>query len=111
MDIDSYGYVVLVAGLGMAIVFLFLWFLSGLMSLIQVMFGGRERNLGDPESALAVHKPTTRSARQERVWVIAAAAAFLEAERTDKKSVPGPWVSGRANHADPWLSATPTRMP
>ncbi len=109
MDIDSYGYVVLVAGLGMAIVFLFLWFLSGLMSLITKLFGDRERNPQRREQESAAPNGATPIAYRGKNWVIAAAVAFLEAEHLDHSSDPGPWVSGRAHHEDPWLSAPSRR--
>ncbi len=105
MDIESYGYVVLVAGLGMTIVFLFLWFLSGLMSLIKILFGDREGSPQPQEQELVAPGEAPPVAYRGKNWVIAAAVAFLEAEQLDQSSDPGPWTSGRAHHEDPWLTA------
>ncbi len=105
MDIESYGYVVLVAGLGMAIVFVFLWFLSGLMSLIKIVFGGEDRGPLQQKQESVAPNGAPPVAYRGKNWVIAAAVAFLEAEQLDQSSDPGPWTSGRAHHEDPWLTA------
>jgi len=109
MDIDSYGYVILVAALGMGIVFVFLWFLSGLMSLIKRVFGDSDvpRKVVDKiEPVLADAAPL---AYRGHNWLIAAAVAYLEAEQFDQSSDPAPWVSARAHHEDPWLVAPSRR--
>lgn len=105
MDINSYGYVILVAGLGMAIVFLFLWLLSGLMSLIKIVFGGEGRVPRQQKQESVALNEAVPVAYRGKNWVIAAAVAFLEAEALDQSSDPTPWTSGRAHHEDPWLTA------
>ena len=102
MDISAYGYVIIAAVLGMAIVFLFLWFLSGLMSLIRRVFSEREP-AGAPSGGAAIPEEADR-------WLVAAAVAFLEAEERDRAPDPTPWVAGRAHHEDPWLSAPSRRQ-
>lgn len=107
MNSEAYGYVVLVAILGMSIVFLFLWFLSGIMSAIKLIFGVREHpgtagvtTTDEPARGLAKH--------DDQTWIIATVTAFLDAEERERASDPGPWIAGRPAHGDPWLTA-PTR--
>ena len=104
MDIGSYGYVLLVAALGMAIVFLFLWFLSGLMSLIKRLFDDGPARTRRKTEAQDTPLQSTPVAFRGNNWLVAAATAFLEAELLDQSSDPGPWVRNRPREG-PWLSA------
>jgi Na+-transporting methylmalonyl-CoA/oxaloacetate decarboxylase gamma subunit len=106
VNVENFSYVLVVAALGMAVVFLFLWFLSGLMTLIRRMFGERTTS-GKVERKAAgadAHGSTDGGAQSE--WILAAAVAFLEAEAADAKADPSAWVSGRESGTNPWIAAT-----
>lgn len=106
MDITAYSYVIVVAALGMGIVFVFLWMLSGLMTLIRRVFSdgpGQTTRIESPSELDAGAPPL---AYQGNNWIVASVVAYLEAEQLDQASDPGPWVSGRSHHEDPWMTAT-----
>ena len=105
MNTSAFIYVILVAALGMGIVFLFLWFLSGVMSLIKRVFGEREQLPRPVKNEALQTLGEAPIAYRGNNWLIAAVAAYLEAEQLDQSSDPGPWITGRAHHEDPWLSA------
>tara|TARA_B100000614_G_scaffold201272_1_gene182555 strand:+ start:324 stop:641 length:318 start_codon:yes stop_codon:yes gene_type:complete len=91
VNVESYGYVVLTAAVGMGIVFLFLIILSLLMVVIRGVFGERPR----PTAAAATGGETaaTTDSSAERPadtveqgvprWVIAGALAYLAEEERD----------------------------
>ena len=108
MNTQSYGYVILVALIGMGIVFVFLTILSLLMTAIQSVFRERDGAQATPLSAAPEDSESDELVpvqyRGNR-WLIAAVAAYLDLEELDSRSDPSPWVSGRSVHTDPWLTA------
>ena len=107
MNTEPYTYVILVALVGMAIVFVFLTILSLLMTAIRAAFHERA---GAPaptaeESAKKGDADEVPLQYQGNRWLIAAVAAYLDLEELDSRSDPAPWVAGRSLQTDPWLTA------
>jgi len=96
MNIEVFGYSVLSAVLGMAIVFSFLWLLSVMMSIIKRSFG--EKPQRDDSSSSTASAQEIRPVRMEAHaatesdWVIAAVAAFLMEEAMDSRRSALAWV-------------------
>jgi len=91
LEIQSFSYVILVAILGMGIVFVFLWFLSGLMTFLRSSLG-RTRNEPGPSAAGAAGSIGTAKSGVPG-WIIAAVVAFTELESSEAAPVASPWVA------------------
>ncbi len=103
------SYAVLVAIAGIAIVFVFLAFLSVLMTVITRVLGdrpetGREGGREDAEKGSGKgpkKQPSAGGGLPQ--WALAAAAAFLDAEERGSASSSA-WVSTRTTMQDPWIA-------
>ena len=109
MSIENYGYVILVAVIGMAIVFAFLAVLSLLMSVIRAVFGREPRAPETPSNpspapetaAAETFAPETAAAADKApTWVLAAAVAFVELEKVRLRPDPLPWVCSRSRRTE-----------
>ncbi len=98
MSSGTMAYVVLVAVVGMLVVFGFLLLLSFLMTVIKRIMGDREQR-GAPAADLPTLRtkpgPSTSGARSGGVpaWVVAAVAAFVSEENESRTATP--WIEGR----------------
>ena len=129
MVTETFGYVVRVALLGLGVVFLSLWALSLLMSLIKRLFDRQERRrtpprpsethphaaerrLGGPTGArspgaagrapgAAGGEGSAVSAQGVPDWVVPAVVAFLFEE--ERKGSAEPWKPVHADRYDPWV--------
>ena len=99
MSIEHYGYVILVAVIGMAIVFAFLAILSLLMSAIRAVVG-RERPPAETPNNTSPVPETPAVIETAPTWLLAAAAALVELENARQRPDPLPWVSDRGRRAD-----------
>jgi sodium pump decarboxylase gamma subunit len=99
VGIEHYGYVILVAVIGMAIVFAFLAILSLLMSAIRAVFGREHRPAEAPSNASPVPE-TAAVIETAPTWLLAAAVALIELEKARPRPDPLPWVSDRGRRAD-----------
>lgn len=103
------SYAVAVAIAGMVIVFVFLAFLSVLMAVITRVLGDRpetrregEKERADTGTGKGSQAQSPEGGTPPR-WVLAAAAAFLDAEERGSASSSA-WVSTRATVGDPWIA-------
>lgn len=94
MNIEVFGYSVLSAVLGMAIVFTFLWLLSVMMSVIKRSFGEKPQRDDSSSASAQEIRPVRMEAHAaaESDWVIAAVAAFLMEEALDSRRSALAWV-------------------
>ena len=99
MSIEHYGYVILVAVIGMAIVFAFLAILSLLMSAIRAIFGREQRPAENPSNTSPVPE-TPAVVETAPTWLLAAAVAIVGLEKARQRPDPLPWVSDRGRRAD-----------
>ena len=102
MNIEHYAYVLVVAGIGMGIVFVFLSILSLLMSAIRMAFRER-RNNSQPSPSGVPASTTPVVSGAPTGWLVAAVAAYLQIEKSGRTPDPKPWVVGRTPQTDPWL--------
>ncbi len=107
MKTEVLSYSVVVAILGMAVVFGFLWFLSVLMSTIKAMFGERPQR-DDPERAESPStpkRPATESVDGVPQWVLAAVAAYVIEEELDAQRSAEAWIPDPSAFPDAWTAA------
>lgn len=115
MNGETFMYTVKVALLGIGVVFVSLWALSMLMSVIKRLFDKdpekKKRPLGGGRSVAAegsgaaaggAGAPTDGEAPLPS-WVIPAAAAFLMEEELEASRSAEPWTKSRSGGYDPWL--------
>lgn len=96
MQVESYTYTVLAAAMGMAIVFLFLWFLSGVMTILR---RSMDRS-PEAEAKPRTEEQTTARDDETSEWIVAAVVAFLDAEARDAAPEAAPWVNTRWHRED-----------
>jgi Na+-transporting methylmalonyl-CoA/oxaloacetate decarboxylase gamma subunit len=101
---ETIRYALIVAVVGMAIVFIFLAFLSVLMAVITRILGDRPV---PPEEQPAEGGQKPKSAgnapQGTPVWVYAAAAAYLDLEDRGSASSKA-WVATRSHGTDAWIA-------
>lgn len=103
---ETFMYTVKVALLGIGVVFVSLWALSLLMSLIKRLFAGESemgprREPAAPPVASQEEKADSFGALPP--WVIAGSVAFLIEEELEDSRSAVPWTGSRSGGYDPWL--------
>lgn len=114
MNTDTLMYAVKVAILGLGVVFLSLWALSILMSLIKRIFdreetksgtGGKGVKTGSAGDRGVASTGSTASPTDEGIppWVISGVVAYLTEEELEVSRSAEPWKSSNQARIDPWL--------
>jgi Na+-transporting methylmalonyl-CoA/oxaloacetate decarboxylase gamma subunit len=98
------SYTLIVAVVGMAIVFVFLAVLSVLMTVTTRIRGDRPKTPEDePAEADKRSRPGSGGAHGTPLWVYAAAAAYLDLENRGSASSKA-WVATRSEGTDAWTA-------
>ncbi|MCD6122301.1 MAG: OadG family protein [Spirochaetales bacterium] len=102
MNVEIYSYSVFTTVIGMAVVFLFLWFLSLLMSFLKILF--KEKKKGMEQEAVLEDERVIVESEKRVDWIVAAVSAYLTAEEEElyphsAKS----WKPVSNERFDPWL--------
>lgn len=108
MNIESFEYALVTAGVGMGVVFFALVVLSGLMILLRTIFrdegsagaspaGGQAKPAAGAagEKAAETGGPDTRDAAGVPRWAFAGALAYLAAEESQMTPHASPWTRRR----------------
>ena len=94
MNVESFSYSILATVLGMLVVFLFLSFLSFLMSALKAIFKAKKQRAVEEEKKAS-----------EPDWLLAAVSAYLALE--EEEACPfsaGAWQAKAADQNNPWLT-------
>ena len=102
MDVEIYAYTVFTALIGMTVVFLFLWFLSFLMSFLKVIF--KEKKVHAEQEVILEDEKVVVESEKRSDWIVAAVSAYLTAEEEElyphsAKS----WQPVSNEKFDPWV--------
>ncbi len=95
MNTESFGYAVLSALVGMAIVFIFLVVLSAIMVVLRRVFDAPARNESSSRgeaAAVDLMRETPSSAGDPPQWVIAGVMAYLSSEEQNSAPHAGVWT-------------------
>jgi Na+-transporting methylmalonyl-CoA/oxaloacetate decarboxylase gamma subunit len=98
MNPEMYAYTLVVALIGMTTVFVGLTLLSLMMVLLRRMFGTEARQNSTPTP---IDGSTLRDTADTR-WVLAAAAAFLDAEENQSNRTAADWKPGSTESNGQW---------
>jgi sodium pump decarboxylase gamma subunit len=115
MSQEAYMYTVMTAVVGISIVFVFLTFLSILMSGIKSLFGEKPVRESEGKAAMAEAETvdTAAAAREETIarskgsgadWVQAAAVVFLMEEAMEARRSAAAWKPSPEEKSDPWVT-------
>jgi len=102
MDVEIYSYTVFTTLIGMTVVFLFLWFLSLLMSSLKVIF--KEKKAYAEEEVILEDEKVAVASEKRADWIVAAVSAYLTAE--EKELYPHSaesWQPVSNERFDPWV--------
>ena len=104
MNPETMNYTLVVAVVGLVIVFVFLAFLSVLMTVITRILGDRPKTPEDhPAETDGEKESKTGGTPGAALWVYAAAAAYLDLEDRGSASSRA-WVATRNEGTDAWIA-------
>jgi len=105
MNPEVFRYSILVAVLGMSIVFTALILLSLMMVAIKSAFGERQAAGSAPRSeARVVQGNSPTQTGKDMRWLVAAAVAFLSEEALESHRSAEAWHPAQGESTDPWVN-------
>ena len=102
MNVEVYSYSVFTTVIGMTVVFLFLWFLSLLMSSLKVLF--KEKKAHEEEEVVLEDEKIAVESEKRADWIVAAVSAYLTAEEEELYPHSAKaWQPVSNEKFDPWV--------